>query len=313
MTTLNENDQNKALLSITNKLYESIVDKTTEIDFGDIPKTRGDILKLEGYGNIIKTIALLRELLGEYKQPTTSIDIVETAVNNIAERVKLFELAFKTNSDLPIMIYNTMVLSVISSLALLISSSIEYIKEPGIESFELAIDAVALNKAKDTVLFSNLSKFNNSCANGTFDKAMNHIIKADSEQMVGFMAGFTLMNGVIIAGLALGTIPMLRELIYFFYYSRVRVSDYLNAQSDLLTMNAYRVEHSSTMDPAKSKVVAQKQYKIADMFKKSANKIEVTMTKADRDSIKDLSKVDKKMKADDIFEDEAPDSASALF
>ena len=114
MMTINESDQNKALMTITGKLYDSIVDKVTDIDFGDIPKTKGDFTKLPDYEKIMATVKLLEDLINEYRQETQSIHIIRTAINNILERTKMFEIAFKTNTELPMVMYDTIVLSIIS-------------------------------------------------------------------------------------------------------------------------------------------------------------------------------------------------------
>ena len=175
------------------------------------------------------------------------------------------------------------------------------------------MDKVAIRKSKDSLLFKNLEKFNKTCANNTFDKAMDHIIKSASDNLFGIgtvTTGSAVVQGVILISLALMIIPIMRELIYFFYYSRVKVSDYISMQSDLLIMNSYRVKQSSLDN---SDDIAEKQNKIAEKLKRIANAIEVNMNKADRDSEKEIKKIDKKYNADEIFKDQAPDSASALF
>ena len=311
LTSINEADQNKALVNITSKLYDSIVDKVTDIDFGDIERTKGDFAKLPDYEKIMSTVDILRDLLKEYGQNPYPVSIIDDAIDNVLERTGMFELAFKTNTEFPMIAYNTIVLSIISSVSFMISTSIEYIKNTSDDSFDIIVDKVSMNKTKESILFRNLERFNRTCKNGTFDKAMDHVIKAQSENLIGAIA-FT--TGLVIAGIALVILPMLRELVYFFYYSRVRISDYLNMQADLLQMNAYRVERSETRTPEANQNIANKQNKIADTFRKIANKLEVTSKKAEKETDKEISKIGKKKyNADEIFADQAPDSASALF
>ena len=47
LLSINEaEDRNMVLSSLSAKLYNIIVEKSTEIDFGDIPKSKGDISKI---------------------------------------------------------------------------------------------------------------------------------------------------------------------------------------------------------------------------------------------------------------------------
>ena len=45
LKSIEEADQNKVLIALTSKLYDHLVDKIDDIDFGDIPKSRGDVTK----------------------------------------------------------------------------------------------------------------------------------------------------------------------------------------------------------------------------------------------------------------------------
>jgi len=313
MTSINENDQNTALISITNKLYEKIVDKVDDIDFGEIPNTKGDITKLTQYSQLQETIDLIKNLLIEYKQDTKPADTILTAIENIRSRKSLFETAYKTNTELPMIMYNTLVLSIISSISYLISTSISYVKDPSDESFMIVMDKVAVRKSSSSLLYSNLEKFNSTCKNGSFDKAMDHIIKSSADNLMGVMVGFQVMQATSLIVIALLLIPMLKELIYFFYYSRVRISDYFDAQADLLQMNIYNLERSKTKQAKDIEKITKKQIKLVSIFRKIANTVQIDMDKSENSATKEIVSDNKKYKSDEIFDDVAPDSGSALF
>ena len=61
LRSIEEADQNKVLLALTSKLYDHLVEKVDDIDFGDIPKSRGDITKLPNYAKVVDCIGINEE------------------------------------------------------------------------------------------------------------------------------------------------------------------------------------------------------------------------------------------------------------
>ena len=96
--------------------------------------------------------------------------------------------------------------------------------------------------------------------------------------------------GIVVILLALLT--LIRELIYFWFYSRTKVSDYLDAQSALLVMNAYNVDNNLTRDEGERKLIAEKQNKVAKFFKSLADKIKVKDRTAEVKADSDIKKED---------------------
>lgn len=312
MLNINESDQNQVLTALTSKLYDHIVDKVDDIDFGDIPNTKGDITKLESFTKLTDCVSVIKSLLVEYKQDTKSIDIIDKAINNIIDRKELFEKGFRYQVELPMITYSTMVLSIISSTSFLVSSCIEFIKIPTQDEFEIILDKVSLVKTKSNLLFNNLSKFNDACDKGQIDNCLETIIKNNTKNLTGVEVGFV-VGGIAIAGLLLNIIPILRELIFFFYYSRTRVSDYFDIQADLLQMNAFAVQNNDTLKKVEREKIAKKQLKIVDMFRKVSNKISVNNKESEIKASKDIIQGNKQVKTSELM-DSIPDSASsALF
>lgn len=309
----NEADQNKVLVALTGKLYDKIVDKVDDINFGTIPNTKGDITKLDNFEQLVDCINIIRNILVQTGQSTETTDTLQTAVKYFSKNRDLFIRSYQLNLELPIVIYNTMVLSIYSGTSVLISSCIEFIKEPNSDGFDIAVNKVALTKTKDNTLFENLKKFNKSCVNDEMDRAIENIIATKAKGFtgtaaVGFVAGTAMAMGVI-----LNIIPILRELTYFFYYSRTKVADYFDAQASLLQMNAYNLADVSTKDTKEKNEIKRKQLKIADTFRKISNKLTVTTGKAEVNARKETSKLEKELKIKDVV-DEIPDSAaSSLF
>ncbi|MGL5751053.1 MAG: hypothetical protein ACRCXT_11035 [Paraclostridium sp.] len=309
---VNENDKNTILSTLTSKLYDSIVNKVNDIDFGNIPNTKGDITQLENYNELVDCLATMNKLLVEFRQDPKPVEIIETALSNLLNRKDLFEKGFKYNIELPIVLYSTIALSIVSSTSFLISACVEFIKSPNQDDFAINIDKLALAKSKDNLLFKNLERFNQSCAKGHIDSSMEYIIDSANKGLTGLEPGIVL-GGIALTGIILNIIPILRELIFFFYYSRTRISDYFEVQADLLQINAYNIQNNPSMTKKERDEISKKQMKIVTMFRKISNKFSIEMKQTEQKVNKELDKDKKQYKATDVM-DNAPDStASSLF
>ena len=146
LLAVNEVDQGTVMTSLSNKLYKHIVDKVDDIDFGTIPDSKGDITKIDNYDNLVDCINIITEILQQYHQPTDTVEIISIALQNMIDRRDLFERAYKLNVEMPIIIYNTIALAIVSSVSFLISACIEFIKLPNDQGFEIAVDRTAVFK-----------------------------------------------------------------------------------------------------------------------------------------------------------------------
>ena len=310
LLSVNEADQNAVMTSLANKLYQHIVDKVDDIDFGTIPLSKGDITKIDNYDKLTDCINIIAEILQQYHQSIESIETVATALQNIIDRTDMFTKAYKLNIEMPIIIYNTMALSIVSSVSYMISACIEFIKS-GDEGFQIALDKAALSKTMNNVLFKDLAKFNKICGSGEFDKAMNYVINQNTKNLTGWDM-YNVGSVAMVLGLLLLIIPLIRELIFFFYYSRCKVADYFEAQASLLTMNAYNIENNLTRGDKDKKQIASKQKKIAEKFKKIAEAIKIKNKTGEVKSQNDIKKLDsKKYKQDEVL-DSIPDSSNSV-
>lgn len=313
LLNINEADQNKVLESLTSKLYSSIIAKVDDIDFGSIPDSKGDITKIENYDKLIETIGIIKSILVEFRQDTTTTDTIQLAIQNIQERKDLFAKGFMYNLELPIMLYNTIVLSIVSATSLIIATSIEFVKDAGSMDYSIKFDKVAYVKSKDNLLYSNLAKFNKACATKEVDKCIEHVIKNGSRQLLGDTLGIVSFMAVV--GIIVSIIPIMRELIFFFFNTKQQLSDYFTIQADLLTINAEYVKQNSMMDKTdkERREIAKRQTKFADMFRKIGNDLAVDAKNADTKTKKDLKTEDRKYKLDEVTPEKLDSAPSSLF
>ena len=161
---------------IVGNLYLHIKSNVAGIDFGTIPKSKGVVTRIDNYANLLDCINSVHELVYNYKERTDIPDALSTALANLQQRERVFTKAFALNIEFPIMIYNMTVLAVVSSVSLLLSSTVEYVKN-GHDSFAVSFDKTGYTKSRDHVLYQYVTQFNRNCDNGTLDKLMNDCIK----------------------------------------------------------------------------------------------------------------------------------------
>lgn len=180
IASLNESGQEQLIAALSSALYEKIVAKVDDIDFGTIPQSRGDITKVQGFANTEQCIDIIRKLVIQYNQKTDIVDAIITAISNIKERKNLFTKAFAIKADMPIMIYNLMVLAIERSVSLIIATCIQFVKDPNSSTVKTALDKVAYEKTMDDMLFKQLITFNGLCKTGTMDQTLNGAMKSKS-------------------------------------------------------------------------------------------------------------------------------------
>lgn len=320
LLAVNEEDQSKVLVALTSKLYDNVVTRVDDIDFGEIELTKGDIEKLPNFNTLHECLNNMARLLIEFKQDTKPVDTVAECVSNMIESKNIWTKAYAVGADLPKVTYNTMVLAIIEATSYLVSMCVEFIKAPSQDTMKVMIDKSALTKSKGHMLFKNIESFNSAYKKGQVEKAMNHVIDENmsKKNFVGMGIYTSFGAGVAVAGvvgLLFCIVPIIRELIFLFYYTRVKVADFFEAQADLLQITAYNVENNRADLPKNErKDIAAKQMKVANKFRTVSNTISVSCNTAEKSASKDIKEEsNKKYKASDVME-ELPDSASsALF
>lgn len=324
LLSLNEAEQNQAMASLASKLYQKIVDKVDDIDYGTIPASKGDITKIGNFLEMRDCMNTIREILVNYKQDTSQLDIVDKAIENLKDSRKIWEKAFLVDCDFAITFYNTIALSIVSSVSLLISSSIDYIKEPGNQSFQVSFDRSGYVKTKDKLLFKNLDRFNKSYSKGEIVSLMNNVVKATTDVKesaiideatlsFGTIAKF-LKGGAVVAILITLAIPVLHQLVSMLYSARQKVADYFEVQSKVVQFNAEQLKYDYTKSDEEIKKIYDKQIKISNDFKSISSKFSVKMSKAESDAKKLIEKEKaEKYKAEDLDNADVPGLTSSIF
>lgn len=322
LLSFNEAEKDQLMQNLTSKLYDKIVSKVDEIDFGTIPLSKGNINKVQNIDSMRECIKIMHDIVQRNNESTAQVDIISEAMNNMAKLSAVFERAYALNIEFPIVIYNTIVLAIVSSTSLLISSCIEYIKTPN-ATFEISFSKTAYRKTKDYLMLNTLVSFNKSCASGEMEKALGSVIKdakilmikRESEmeesnsarvmqpvnEVIGTAAavwgGVQAAKGAILLVGAVGTailaiVKFSKDAVYYYYNTRTDLSDYFAVQATLLQMNAASLQYKTDLNNVDK--IYRSQMRIADTFKNISNKLMIKNKRAEVATY-DEEKKDKKL------------------
>ena len=177
VVALEDSEQSQLLGALSNALYNKITANIDKIDFGSIPRSKGDITKIDKFEDTEECLLIMKKLVEEYKQDPQVVDTVLGAIENIKRRKNQFVKGFAMNISFIMNFYNLMIMAIEQSVSFLISVCIQYIKDPDTKSISVALDKVAYNNAKDYVTYQQIVSFNNTCADGSFDKILDTALK----------------------------------------------------------------------------------------------------------------------------------------
>ena len=314
VSSLDEAAQDQLLTSLTGKLYDKIVEKVDKIDFGTIPASRGDITQIENYESMVECLHIIRDIVKQYNQSTEPIDQIETAINNIKDRERLFSRCYTMDIEMGIIIYNTMVLSIVSSISYMIASAISFIATPADNNFQVSLDKVAFNKAINSALFNDLRKFNIACKKNEVDKTLEMLLSSRGAKAatgtlgkvgkgVGIALGSVIFAKSVLIPLSKSLLPLIQNMVYIHYAAQQNISDYFAVQADLLQTNTAQIEYRSDLTPEQKKKIIEKQGKVAERMRKLSNVFQIRMKTAEVGAEKLAKSEYKKYKKDELIDD----------
>lgn len=300
-------DRDSVILQLTNKLYDYITKNITKIDYGSIPYTKGDITRLPEYKDLMDCIDVIEGVLKEYHQQLYPTLTIKTAINNLKKDKDIYRKGYASNVDFIIMTYNNTVMSIVGSVSLLISTCLEFFSDPHTNQFKISLDKTALKNSRESLMFKSVERYNKIAATGELNDTFEKLIKVRAKNFDGATAALIIGGSILLFNI----IPILRELTYYYYYSRASFSEYIEQQADLLRVNAMILDNKGGKE---NKASARKQREIADKFQRISDKFAVIDKEASKKTKDQITKEDRnKLKIDDVA-DHLPDSAaSALF
>lgn len=286
--SLTEAEQAVVNDKMVGNLYQSAL-KRKNIDFGDIPNSKGDIQKFGGYQNMVATVDMLRGLSKKFGIRIPEIDIVDDAINNIRIHKRTFERGYSLNIDFIKMYYQALVLACVDATTLLLASYVEFTRTVNNIDFQIKSG----KGISGNICINSLDEFNKAVKDGSFIKFADGLMSKKQENFLGTAAAASV--GVkTVAAIAIGAsiVPTLRMLIFYFYDAKMTLSEKLAYQKELLEMNAFRL-NATDMEAQKRNKILDKQKRYMDNLEKISDKIRVSdqlATKSSTASIKQDNK-----------------------
>ncbi len=283
------------------KLYDSIIDKA-HIDFGDIPKSAGNIRDYSGYGSMTDTLRTIKNLAVEQGVgPVVKYaDIVLQAISYIADLSTIYQKGFNTKTEYVALEYDTYVYLCVEATSAILYTFVDYIKDPNKQVMSIQIKNTKLRA--DEFYFEQLKKFNNiQATNGTqYRKMMEEVCNGGRDNFIGRER---IVGIGAIAVIALSIIPITRAVIYQIYRLRGDLSVALSQQAKFLEMNQTCIMNNSNFDKKKREDIIKKQKALANELQKISDKLRVKSGKSISESKRDIEKDNKELTLDKIRDD----------
>ena len=291
-TLLSEDNKNKLNEELIKRLYQSSIVKSSNLDYDEILKSKGDINNYKHIHYINDSISLIKGIQIKLNQNIKELYIIENSLKHMNDLKNDFEQGFRIESEIVISLYCNLVVAIIGSVSFIISSMLDYIQDPNTGNFEINFTS-EINKFKTNknyygiVFLKSLESFNKSVLNGDIHRmfealySKKSLIGTITTSQLGILVGITV---------AIFIVPIIREIIYQYNHMRVSLSDYLNLQATFIEMNRVRLEGSKDMKKTK-----EKQEKIAKTLHKLADKVNVDVKTSSKKAEMELKKEDKNL------------------
>jgi hypothetical protein len=287
--TLNEEQKSAVVDNIVTKLFQDIKSKSLNVDFAILDDSKGNIKKVANYKVIDNAINYLNKFASEHSKKVPelreAVDEIQLTWTILHKYNSQFEYGFKYNSSIVRYLYNSLSIAVIQGTSFLVAESVEFVK-----------DNLNLYKAqpknskniKRNNYIKSLKTFNTLERNGQLVKLFKETqqfseagVGAILSGAKGLIAGLPVPAvGKVIAviGLIGFALMSIRAIIFVYFDTRVRLSQYLKHLKDFVEMNALTLGNDA-------KAVKERQMKIAQSLGKLADVVSVDQNVAnDRSS-----------------------------
>lgn len=303
---LSEEEKKETGKNLIAKIFRSIRKKSLQINYAGLEQTKGDITKFSGYSDLEASIKFLNRMATtDSNAPKVDIkrlsDCLTIIKNNRTEFMKAYTVS---PSPMKQMFYVNISASLIAATSTMVTVCMDYLKTPQ-GTFKASFKKNTKTLIQGDLFFNNIEKFIQLERRGNLNTFLNSDDIASDElkfagvknEAVGTIA--TITSSVMTAlGTPLGAIAvsisaillclmMIREIVYFFYFSRTQISERLQSLAYFIKSN-----QTASMD----KQVKEKQDKIVEKLQHLSEKIAVDTTVTNKQINNELKKDDKDIK-----------------
>ena len=98
MRSMSKHDISQINAVLVQKMYEHVL-KYNKCDFGNIPKSKGHIMDVDGMDDTVQCLDILLQLHQKNNIPHQDIEAVKTAISTMNRLSNSFGYGFSTNND----------------------------------------------------------------------------------------------------------------------------------------------------------------------------------------------------------------------
>ena len=277
--------------SLLGTLYKQI-NEYRKINYDIIDASKGNYKNLSFYDDLEKTHGFLKDEIGIGED----LDVIVEAKRNVQKMKHAFEEGYKLDSDVVILLYETTVHAIVDATSVLITVT--------------ATSVVKTKEACSRHSLNMLKRFNKAVTKGSLQKA---VITANEQAFLDSGAKTvakeevlaTALSALVGAGLILAFIPLIRLLVFYFYYTRMRISDYLDQLSMYIKINEVEVRSDPEFDEAKKKDIIEKQNKWIERLDSLSDKIRVNQSRGEKEAKEQIKEENAKVTVRKIKDDVA--------
>ena len=273
-TLLDEANQVRVADEALTNMMKFITDKYNSIDFGEIERTAGDYKKFKYIGMIDENLNMLRNVYEnspdegakKYLEVINSCFIVR---EHLLANGAIYTTLYKQGNGLAQLMYTSLVAALIYAIGIMVSNTIRFVTSEKDAECEVLFDEIP-----GSIKHIHIKNVN-AAANDidSFTKLLNEMAKPSirntMSESISIPVGALLAIGAVII-LAPRIIYIIRSIIYSIYYNRVKFSDMLGVQANLVRANIESLEGRK----GDKKVIAR-QKRIADQLEKWKNRIAI--------------------------------------
>ena len=285
--------KNKVYANISHYFFNKINEKNMMQYFSKYSDSKGNVEKFKGYNDMLASLQYLKA--DSHMNVSKGAMVVEEALLNLKANRKAFELSFGgKESQLGKLMYTCLLKACVATTSLLIGNS------------AVAIGDIQQKRFNTPLSIEGLEIFNKYSKDGTVARMMRYELnignRAVREDGLVDAISDAINLGVSVAS---AFITAIRSLVYWVYYTRIDLADYLEQQAAYVELNRKALENRTDLDPEKKKQIIAKQKEWELRLLKLSDRIQVDDVKAARKAKAEAEKDAKDMKTGDATGDKS--------
>lgn len=252
-----------------------ITDKYNAIDFSEIEKSAGDIVKFKYTDMLLENCATLIDIYDASTDPGAAkyvevAQAVDRVLRHLREHRTKYSDLYKSGNGVIQLLYTSLVAACIYSLGILVSNTIRFVTTEQSTECQVLFDEIP-----GTIKHVHIKNVVAAAHDlDTYEKLLQSYDSPKGKVMQESVTLASLAVGAAGVGIIVMMIPkiivLIREIIYSVYFNRVKMSEMIGVQIDLINTNIESLERGR----GNKKVIAR-QKKIVDKLTKWKNRFAV--------------------------------------